>query len=465
MAQKNKALEKEIRAKIKELNKQTGAKLSYTKLYEDIESALQPHLELGRDDELIGIYTEGIRALSDKMLERRSLMVSNPVLREKYKGDPAEKYTITMASTQMNDLMVKMMKLQDPDFAESFVWSEKQLNIIRDYEQGGIKDRSLYNEWPKCLKEWDHRCFRKDIEIIDQTFNSVELSNEPYKYDKTRGNEKDVKVAELFYKAKLIKDEIDGYGFFTSLFNRIFNFRKMNAYSDFLAKANETLAKVGFDPKRHESSANRLLYSKIMPPHEQDVKQVDFARDQRTLDNEKKVLDKQNEAIVQSNNEVTEQQALDVQARLIEESKDYINQVIEEYNREHGTDLKSDVKLDNSKSEAINNKATALIDKAAALNNIADKNNTKENPAPKKEEAVDKKVNEVDKKEIPVENGADKKPSDENAKNLQDDITKQRPDKNRIEVPKEDVDEVFAGEVPEIKVDVPKKGFFKKYFG
>ena len=47
MAQKNKALEKEIKEMIKSLNKQTGAKLSYTNLYDDIKSALEPHMASG----------------------------------------------------------------------------------------------------------------------------------------------------------------------------------------------------------------------------------------------------------------------------------------------------------------------------------------------------------------------------------------------------------------------------------
>lgn len=339
MAQKNKALEKEIKATIKALNKQTGAKLSYTSLYEDIESALQPHMSASRDEELIRIYTQGISALSNKPLERHSIIVSNPILREKYKGDPAEKYTITMASTQMNDLMMKMLELQNPDFAKGFVWNEQQLNTVRDYEQGALRDRSLYNEWPKCLKEWNHICFRHDIEKIDKTFNSAELSNNQYKYDKKRGNEMDVKVAELFYKAKLIKEEIDGYGFFTGLFNRIFNYKKMNAYSDFLAKADETLTKVGFVPNRDESSAYTLLYKKIMPPHETDMKYIESEREERNVENEKKIQEIQNKDILEYGNNLTEQQIKDHIAYIKQDADIYMQGQIDQYNKEHGTHL------------------------------------------------------------------------------------------------------------------------------
>ena len=156
MPQKDKNLEREIKARIKELNKQTGAKLSFAKLYEDIESALQPHMTATRDNELVRIYTEGISALSDNMLTRHSAIVSNPVLRTKYKDDPAAKYSITVADAQMNDLIKKMMSYIDPDQAAGFFWSEQQLNAVRDFEYGSVKGRNRNEEWPKCLKEWDH---------------------------------------------------------------------------------------------------------------------------------------------------------------------------------------------------------------------------------------------------------------------------------------------------------------------
>lgn len=325
----NKALEKEIKEMIKVLNKQTGAKLSYKKLYEDIESALLDYKSASRDDELLAIYTQGITALSDKLLTKHSAITSNPILREKYKGDPAETYTITVASKQMNDLMMKIFELQDKDMAAGFVWSDKQLNAAREYERLALRGRSLYDEWPKCLKEWDHSCFYKDIENIDKTFNSEELVNEPYKYVKNRENDKDVKAAELYYKAKIIKDEIDGYGFFTRLYNRIFNYKKMNAYAAYLAKADETLTKIGFDPERHGGSAESILYKKIMPPHEIDLKYLESQSEHRDLEHEQAIQNKHNTAIFTSEN--TEEQVREHYEFLKQQAQDIMRAEEEKY--------------------------------------------------------------------------------------------------------------------------------------
>lgn len=444
MPQKNKALEKEIKARIKELNKQTGANLSFTKLYEDIESALQPHMAESRDNELVAIYTAGISQLSDKMLTRHSAIVSNPVLRTKYKDDPATKYTITMADAQMNDLIKQMISYINPEEGARFFWSEQQLNAVCDFEYGSVKGRNRNEEWPKCIKGWDHECFYKDIETIDNTFNTVELSNDKYKFDKRRGNEKDVKAAELYYKAKIVKDEVDGYGFFMRLIYRIFNSKLMNAYDAFVQKAKETLDRIGFNEETHGAEAIRMLYGKTMPPHENDIKFVESMRNQRSLDNEKKVHD--------------------IQAKLIEDAKTDIEREYAEYNKKNGTNLtyqsedKSKTDKNNSKTVENVEKDNSVPKKDTVIESKTNKNIVKENPAPKKSEVEDKK-------EIPVKK-EDKNPPRENIPKPQEEVKKEDPNRNRIDVLDDENALLPFGEAPEIKVELPpKKGIIKKFFG
>ena len=446
MPEKNKTLEKEIKARIKELNKQTGANLSFTKLYDDIVSAQLPYKEQGdRDQEMIVIYTEGVSQLSDKMLTRHSAIVSNPVLRARYKDDPAAKYTITMADAQMKELIEKMIKYIDPDKEKGFFLSEEQLNAIRNFEYGSVKCRNRSEEWPKCLKEWDHQCFYKDIELIDAEFDPKDTT---YKYDKRHKNDKDVKVAELYYKAKIIKDQVDGYGFFMRLIYRIFNSRLMNAYDAYVQKAKETLDRIGFKEENHGAEAIRMLYGKTMPPHENDIKFVESMRNQRSLDNEKKVHD--------------------IQAKLIENAKADIEQEYAKYNEKNGTNLtyqsEDESKTDKNNSRAIDNKVDENVEKDnsvpkkdTVIESKTNKNIVKENPASKSAVA--------DKKEIPVKK-EDKKPPRENIPKPQEDVKKEDPNRNRIDVLDDENALLPFGEAPEIKVEAPpKRGPIKKFFG
>lgn len=438
MPQKNKTLEKEIKARIKELNKQTGAKLSFTKLYEDIESALPPHMAATRDNELVRIYTEGIGMLSDKMLTRHSAIVSNPILRTRYKDDLAAKYSITVADAQMNDLIKKMMSYIDPDAAAGFFWSEQQLNAVRDFEYGSVKGRNRNEEWPKCLKEWDHLCFRKDIELIDREFDPQDTT---YRYNARHTRDKDVKAAELYYKAKIVKDEVDGYGFFLRLIYRIFNSKMMNAYDAFVQKAKETLDRIGFDADTHGEDAETMLYGKTMPPHESDINYVESMRNKKSLENEETVLK--------------------IKDKLFNDAKADMDRALEKYNKEHGSNL-SYPREDKSKTDKNNSEA---------VDNKSDKNEKKENLF-KKDEAVDKKVNNtdknvnnVDKKEDSVKN-ENKNIPEKIISEPQDDVIKDDPVRNKIVIP-DDADAFLPfGDAPDIKVELPpKKGIIKKFFG
>ena len=412
MAQNNKTLEKEIRTKIKELNKQTGAKLSFTKLYEDIVSANESYKQEGdRDQEMVVIFNDGVRELSDKMLTRHSAIVSNPILREKYKNDPAATYTIIQADTQMKDLIAKMLEYYNPDVAKGFFWTEKQLDAIYQYEHAAVRGRNRSEEWPKCLKEWDHQCFYKDMELIEKEFDPKDTT---YKYKSRQQSDKDVKAAELYYKAKIIEDEVEGYGFFMRLIYRIFNSKIMNAYDAYVQKAKETLGRIGFDEKKHGERAQSMLYGKIMPPHENDVNYVESMRNKGALENESKVLE--------------------IKTKLFENAKADMDRALDEYNKENSTNL---TYPSENKSES-------------------DKNDSK---------TVDNKEKNVDKKEASAKNANQNLPK-ENIQKPQNDVMKADLVRNKIDV-HNDVDDILPfGDAPEIKVVAPpKKGFIKKFFG
>jgi hypothetical protein len=248
-------------------------------------------------------------------------------------------------------------------------------------------------------------------------------------------------VAELYYKAKIVKDEVDGYGFFLRLIYRIFNSKMMNAYDAFIQKAKETLDRIGFDADTHGEDAETMLYGKTMPPHESDINYVESMRNKKSLENEEKVLEIKN--------------------KLLNDAKDEMERALEKYNKEHGSDLsypsEDKSKTDKNNSEAVDNKS--------------DKNEKKENLF-KKDEAVDKKVNNtdkkvnnVDKKEDSVKNENKNIPG-KNISEPQDDVIKDDSVRNKIVIP-DDEDAILPfGDAPDIKVELPpKKGIIKKFFG
>ena len=266
MPQNNKTIEKNIRSLIKSINKKTGANLSYSKLYNQIDSMLKIEDETERENAFVAFHIANMGNVSEKLLAKKGVFSSNIVIAEKYMYHDAMRYSITDASSDVHSLTGQFLSLIVPD--EKYIMNHRQLDAIHEYEMSVLKSHNYYAEIPKCLKEWNYKCYHEEIKDVDSIFKD-------HTYSANIKNSLDIAMADLYYKTTLIRAELEGHGAIW----RFFNFRKVAAYRTFTEKVDATLREHGFDAATHGEESLEFLKNTIMPPHDLDVEHVAGERD------------------------------------------------------------------------------------------------------------------------------------------------------------------------------------------
>ena len=238
-----KTLVKEIKSHIKEINKRTGAKLSYNDIYNKMDVILKMTNEDAKDSALADLYIELSKAISAKMLSKRVEIKSNELIEDKNINHPARDYSITDASLESRGLVEEIYKLLNPEFDGDYRLSDKQLTAIRDYELDEIKNFSSYREIPKYLEKWNRKNFDNDLERFNTNFPEVKGTLRKYKYKGDINNPKDVMAAEYYYKAYLAKKELDSHGRIW----RFFFYKTVDAYNRYIDDVERALLDAGID--------------------------------------------------------------------------------------------------------------------------------------------------------------------------------------------------------------------------
>ena len=135
MPQNNKAAQTKIRDIIKQINQYAGTNLSYKDLYRRIDGALKVE-GAERENRLSAIYIDVSREIEKKILPIRTLIQSNDVLGQKYRGHKAEKFSITTATRDAKKLILEFCDMMEPDHPEKHEITPNQLDAIRDYGGG-----------------------------------------------------------------------------------------------------------------------------------------------------------------------------------------------------------------------------------------------------------------------------------------------------------------------------------------
>lgn len=234
---------KEIKSHIKEINKRTGAKLSYNDIYNKMDVILKMTDEDAKDSALADLYIELSKAISAKMLSKRVEIKSNELIEDKNINHPARDYSITDASLESRGLVEEIYKLLNPEFDGDYRLSDKQLTAIRDYELEEIKKFSSYREIPKYLEKWNRKNFDNDLERFNTNFPEVKGTLRKYKYKGDINNPKDVMAAEYYYKAYLAKKELDSHGRIW----RFFFYKTVDAYNKYIDDVERALLDAGID--------------------------------------------------------------------------------------------------------------------------------------------------------------------------------------------------------------------------
>lgn len=238
-----KTVVKEIKSHIKEINKRSGAKLSYNDIYNKMDVILKMTDEDAKDSALADLYIELSKAISAKMLSKRVEIKSNELIEDKNINHPARDYSITDASLESRGLVEEIYKLLNPEFDGDYRLSDKQLTAIRDYELEEIKTFSSYREIPKYLEKWNRKNFDNDLERFNTNFPEVKGTLRKYKYKGDINNPKDVMAAEYYYKAYLAKKELDSHGRIW----RFFFYKTVDAYNRYIDDVERALLDAGID--------------------------------------------------------------------------------------------------------------------------------------------------------------------------------------------------------------------------
>lgn len=273
--QNRKIMEKELNKRIKAINKLTGSRVSYKTLYAQAQNIFA--MEEGeREAALTEAYIALSKSISENVLFMRSLIKSNALLEDKYRNHEANNHSVVDSSIYAKELIASMMELIDPENANKYAVTPKQLSAIRDYEMDEIRSHNSHKEMPKILERWDRKCFEEDIKRLEELLPNEKISNKKrYNYTGDKNNPKDIIAAEYFYKARLVKEELAKH----NRIWRFFNFRKVATYERYIEAVDDQLAFVRFNVDWEDDRPLELLKDNVMAPHVEDAKQINIMYD------------------------------------------------------------------------------------------------------------------------------------------------------------------------------------------
>ena len=269
--QNRKAMEKELKNRIKQINKLIGSRVSYAELNTQIENILAME-EGARENALTEAYINLNKTLSEKVLSMRSIIKSNSLLEDKYRNHEANNHSVVDLSIYSKELIASMIELIDPENAPKYGVTAKQIAAFRDWEIAELKSHTSYNELPKCLEKWDRNCFDEDASKLQEQLPYDKSSrSKSYKYKGDKNDPRDVIAAEYFYKARLVREELAKHNFIW----RLFNFRKVAACERYVEAVEEHLLQVNFNVDWEDDRPLDLLKDNVVAPHVEDAKQID----------------------------------------------------------------------------------------------------------------------------------------------------------------------------------------------
>ena len=276
MARDKKAIKtmvEKLKNDIKQFNEQTGASLSYNKISKQINKIFK--LDEAKRDAAIKAYELELRKeVADKVLTTRSTLWSIDKYVKNSENHPLMKYSITFVTKRTNLLINGFCDLKQEGYSNARPITKDEAKEIRDWELSQIRNRTLYSEPMRYMKEWDAECFRQEEEGIDYHFRNSKTNALRFTfkntYGKTGDSRKDIVAADIYHKMTYIKGELAKHGFFWRL---IFS-KKVTMWESYIAKAENTLQEIGFVEAEHKDKAIEMLKKAVATPHDMDEEVV-----------------------------------------------------------------------------------------------------------------------------------------------------------------------------------------------
>ena len=275
----------DIKAQIKKLNKDTGIELNYR----NVHSVFASIFNSGDENSIksgISTYENAIkREIAEDILPTRTLIYSNRVMADKHEKNPLIKYSITQVSEDVRKLMDTCGELFREGYRNTHKPTEADVNATYNWEMRQLKKQSYFSAANMSITAWDRNCFKDESMALNECFRNAKGDvNYAFKneYDE-RNSMEDLIAADAYHKVSLIKEELAKHGAVW----RFFNFRYVAACNEYIANANDILAKIGFNEKDHGAKAIEMLKNTVAIPHDSDIKKVNAARDKKLADIDK----------------------------------------------------------------------------------------------------------------------------------------------------------------------------------
>lgn len=256
---------KETKRLLKIYASQFDEKISYNRMYKDINQILTLPLEQ-REAALKEYYLDMATRHSINSAERRVYMLSSEPMANKNIENPALATNTRKTFFLAAEFVKSIANIIDPSFKPTNDYFGATHEEIRDRSLGVVSQFTYYNQTPKYLMKWDRESFESTIDRISQTVKE-------YQYkpgERATSNTKNLAVAEVYRKTLLVQDELSKHGRIWRFFHPF----KTSMYNDFLRDARECLEKAGFNPELHHDDAIDLLKSRLCYPLDVDDDQV-----------------------------------------------------------------------------------------------------------------------------------------------------------------------------------------------
>ena len=251
----------QIQKSIKDSNKITGAKISYSDLFNRVADALVLDGN-ERETALEECYSDLVRTIGEKLIPKRLKMHSNPLWEEKYRDDPAMKCTLEQAGAEIRSWIYGICLMIDPQFTKNDPFAAKNTAAMRDAKINLLKSYNYVDMMPVYIKKWGRDCFPMDIREIDDIFSIEKPDRPPHTWTGSYENKLDVIASEYYYKSLLVQQELDSHGFFWKL---VF-YKYVRACEEYISKVDRMLDCIKFSAHYHDKLAKNILRMNHMRP-------------------------------------------------------------------------------------------------------------------------------------------------------------------------------------------------------
>ena len=266
-----KAMVEKTKNDIKEINKQLGLSLSYSKFTKEINRIFK--LSGAERDAALKAYEISIRnEVADHVMTARSTIWSTPRYAEKGMNSSLNT-PVTDVSKTVRSLVRRFCEIKEEGYIDSHPHTKEDAKELRDWGLAAVRSRTFYSESPKFMKEWDAECFAEETQNLNEHFRDTKTGALKFTFQNEYAGgkaRKDIIAADAYRKMTHLKGELAKHGFFW----RLFHSKTVAAWRGYITMAENTLKEIGFVESEHKDKAIEKLKATMVSPHDIDEEKI-----------------------------------------------------------------------------------------------------------------------------------------------------------------------------------------------